>query len=395
MNTKVREIYLVIMYILILAAGINLISKNLEYIWLSIIMIVLWLLCFSVRNLLLYNTSKWSRFITITYLVEIGIMLTTGKLWGGDGVKLFLLITLIDCCIKWGKYAIIYLVLILIGDVLFLHGNFSELNPKLMLTLLIKESPVVILTATISYLSGKVFEGNFLLEKSIKDIEEREVRLQLAYQDLNRAYEGLEEMVTLKERNRIAREIHDTVGHTLTTVIVEMEAGRMLADKEPVAAKNRFEMAQSQAVKALDEMRYSVRMLSDKSHQQDLRKIVEEILVTTINHTGVKIKYEIDVPDCTEDRLNQLLARALKEGISNSIRHGKSTVFFVKLWKDDDQLKMLIQDNGTGCLHIEKGFGLASMQQGIEQAGGKVDFSSEPQEGFEISISLPLKEQIK
>ncbi len=395
MNTKVREIYLVIMYILILAAGINLMSKNLEYIWLSIIMIVLWLLCFSVRNLLLYNTSKWSRFITITYLVEIGIMLTTGKLWGDDGVKLFLLITLMDCCIKWGKYAIIYLVLILIGDVLFFHRTFSELNPKLILTLIIKESPVVFLTATISYLSGKVFEGNFLLEKSIKDIEEREVRLQLAYQDLNRAYEGLEEMVTLKERNRIAREIHDTVGHTLTTVIVEMEAGRMLADKEPAAAKKRFEMAQSQAVKALDEMRYSVKMLSDKSHQQDLRKMVEEILFTTINHTGVKIKYEIDVPDCTEDRLNQLLARALKEGISNSIRHGKSTVFFVKLWKDDDQLKMLIQDNGTGCPHIEKGFGLTSMQQGIEQAGGKVGFSSEPQEGFEISISLPLKEQIK
>ena len=393
MNTKVREIYLVIMYILILAAGINLIFRRLEYIWLSIIMIVLWLLCFSVRNLLLYNTSKWARFITITYLFEVGIMLTTGKLWGGDEVKLFLLITLMDCCIKWGKNAVICLALILIGDVFILHTTFSELSPKLILMLLIKESPIIFLTAIISYLSGKVFEGSFLLEKSIKDIEEREVRLQMAYQDLNRAYEGLEEMATLKERNRIAREIHDTVGHTLTTVIVEMEAGRMLADREPADARNRYEMAQAQAVKALDEMRYSVRMLSDKSHQQDLSKIIEEILHTTMNHTGVKIKYEIDVPNCTEDRLNQLLARALKEGISNSIRHGKSTAFFVKLWKDNGQIRMLIQDNGTGCHPIEMGFGLTSMQQGIKQAGGWVKFSSEPQEGFEISISLPFKEQ--
>ena len=379
------------MYILGLAGIILLVVKGNNSFWLYLLFSLGWLLSFSIRNLLIYNTDSRTKHALITYLVEIVLMMWIGNIGAGESMKLLLLVSFADCCIVWGiRYGVVCYFVILSGYITVLNGMIYTQTIKDVLLVIFKESPTLLIAGTISYLVGKIIKGNQLLENSIKDIQDREVRLRAAYYDLNLAYKSLEEITTLKERNRIAREIHDTVGHTLTTVIVEMEAGKMLADKEPDTAKEKYNMAQMQAVKALDEMRYSVRMLSENKTISNLKQVVIDTIEESCRHTGVIIKYKIDLPDNFRTRFNELIVRTLKEGISNSIRHGKSTVFVFKLQFEEDKIYFLLQDNGVGCDKITLGFGLSNMKEAIEQAEGQITFRTEPEEGFEIEIILPV-----
>lgn len=380
------------MYLLGFAGIIILVSKGLDSVWIYILFSLGWLLSFTIRNLLIYNTDNYIKLAFITYLVEIALMMWIGKIGAGEYIRLLLLVTFADCCIVWGmKYGVFYYLTIILCYITIMNGTLTTQPFKDMLMIIFKESPILLLTGIISYLIGKIFKGNFLLENSIKDIEEREVKLGTAYHDLNLAYKSLEDITTLKERNRIAREIHDTVGHTLTTVIVELEAGKMIADREPNKAREKYEMARIQAVKALNEMRYSVRMLSEKKVEGNLKQIIIDTIEETTRHLEVIMKYEIELPDGTKTQYDELIVRALKEGISNSIRHGKSTAFFFKLYLRENKLYFLLQDNGVGCNNVILGFGLRSMKQGVEQVSGQITYSTEPEEGFEIQIVLPVK----
>ncbi|MDP4091771.1 MAG: histidine kinase [Bacillota bacterium] len=392
MSSRIREVYLIVLYILGFAGIAILIATGLESIWISIIFSLGWLLSFTIRNLLIYNTDNYRKFGLLTYLFETVILICIGKAGAGGAIKLLLLITYSDCFIVWGLvYGVFFFLIILLGLIIISKDiTFSSIFKDLLMVIL-KESPVLLLTGIVSYLIGKVFRINFLLENSVNDIGEREVKLTAAYEDLNAAFKSLEEITILKERNRIAREIHDTVGHTLTNVIVEMEAAKLNSDKQPELAKKSYEMAQSQVVKALNEMRHSVRMLSEDKTKGDLIQLVTDIIEDTCKHTGVSIKYEIEAMRGIRTRFDDLVVRALKEGISNSIRHGASNVFLFKLVINEDRLYFLLQDNGTGCTEFSPGFGLSNMRKGIEQSGGNIMFRTEPDEGFEIEFILPLK----
>ncbi len=379
------------MYIISLVGIIIVVITGINSLWIYLLFSVGWLLSFTIRNLLIYNTDSYTKLAFLTYFIEFLLLMWLGKIGAGESIKLLLLISFADCCIVWGlTYGAAFYVAIILGYITIMNGMLSSQTVKGMLLIIIKESPTLLLTGVISYLIGKILKGNLLLENSIKEREDREVKLRAAYHDLNLAYENLEEISTLKERNRIAREIHDTVGHTLTTVIVEMEAGKMLSDKEPNKAKEKYSMAHAQAVKALDEMRYSVRMLADHKILVNLKQAVIDTIEESCRHADVIIKYEIELPDNMNTKFDELIVRALKEGISNSIRHGKSTAFFFKLNFEENKLYFLLQDNGIGRENIVPGFGLSNMKQSIEQARGKITFRTESEEGFEIEIVLPL-----
>ncbi len=89
---------------------------------------------------------------------------------------------------------------------------------------------------------------------------------------------------------------------------------------------------------------------------------------------------------------SRLLCNSLKECLSNGIRHGKATAFYVELKKVFSEICLYISDNGIGVNgEIKEGFGLKGMREKVEKLGGRCIFSSEAGEGFETEIALPLK----
>lgn len=219
------------------------------------------------------------------------------------------------------------------------------------------------------------------LADALKEAEEGRVRLQ-------NAYEQLSETAVLKERNRIARDIHDNAGHSMTTVIMQTEAAKLLIDKDPKEAKNRIISANIQARNALEQMRESVHLLAGRESVSSLKEEMESVISQTIDGTDIKARCDIaDIQAAGQKR--RFLLNSLKECLSNGIRHGKATAFYIELSQKEDGIVLYISDNGAGAENFEYGFGLNGISSGALKQGGECKINSEAGEGFEVEIKIP------
>lgn len=242
-----------------------------------------------------------------------------------------------------------------------------------------------------------IYRTNNEMSAALEEIEESNRRLQAANAELNEnrqklqeAYKNLQEVTVLEERQRIAKDIHDTAGHSITTIIMQTEAAKLVIDSDPEDAKRKIAAANLQARSALEELRESVHLLSGASEQLTLREALMNIIHESTDGTGIVIRADIDdITLCSAK--HRFLCNTLKEGISNGLRHGNATAFYFELKKKGDRIAFLLSDNGRGVdgAKLKKGFGLRGMTARVESLGGEVSFESEPDEGFEIHISLP------
>lgn len=228
-----------------------------------------------------------------------------------------------------------------------------------------------------------VWRKNRQIEENMRELEE-------SRNELLRAYDKLEEATLIEERNRISKEIHDTAGHSLTTVIMQTEAAKLLVEKDPEEAKRRISAANLQAKTCLEQMRMSVHLLSGRHENTTLKEYLEGILEESADGTGLTIRSKIEDIELN-DEAERFLANTLREGIANGIRHGNSTAFLFELKDKGSYVEFLLSDNGTGAdmKTFKEGFGLSGMRAKAESLGGMIHFSSEKDEGFEILLSLP------
>lgn len=236
-----------------------------------------------------------------------------------------------------------------------------------------------------------VARKNRQIEQNLSELEE-------SRNELLRAYDKLEEATIYEERNRIAKEIHDTAGHSLTTVIMQTEAAKLAIDRDPAEAKRRICAANLQAKTCLEQMRMSVHLLSGRKENVTLKEYLEGILEETTEGTGLTVRAKIDDLELT-DEAERFLANTLREGIANGVRHGAGTAFLFELKDKGNYIEFVLSDNGIGTdmKTFKEGFGLSGMRAKAESLGGMVCFSSEKDEGFEIRLSLPagLKKEVR
>lgn len=235
-----------------------------------------------------------------------------------------------------------------------------------------------------------MFNFAMTVSRKNKQIEDNLRELEESRNELLRAYEKVEEATVIEERNRIAKEIHDTAGHSLTTVIMQTEAARLAMEKDPARARHCIDAANLQAKNCLEELRLSVHLLSGRRENVTLKEYLEGILDETAEGTSFTVRSKIDDVEMT-DEAERFISNTLREGISNGVRHGGSTAFFFELKDMGNYVELLLSDNGAGAdmSKFKEGFGLSGMRAKAEALGGMINFSSEPGEGFEIRLSLP------
>ncbi len=260
---------------------------------------------------------------------------------------------------------------------------------KISIVELLASSSTAIVALTLHFLIINfimMFYRQYLkLERTLKELDESKMELQ-------KAYDELEEVTLLKERQRIAKDIHDTAGHSITTVIMQTEAAKLIIDENAVEAKNKIIAANLQAKNALEELRDSVHLLSGRTAKMSLKEAMELIARDSMDGTGITIRHAVE--DVTvSDEIYRFVCNTLKEGISNGLRHGKATAFWLELRKNKGNIEFLLSDNGCGAnvTSLQEGLGLSGMKEHAERLGGKLDFSTELDEGFEISLVLPLR----
>ncbi len=222
------------------------------------------------------------------------------------------------------------------------------------------------------------------LDQTLKALDESNKKLE-------EAYAKAKEVSALEERQRIAKDIHDTAGHSITTVIMQTESAKLIMDKNPEEAKKKIVSANLQAKHALEELRDSVHLLSGLRENATLQGALGEIIHESTDGTGITIRSAIEDVAVYPAKF-RFLCNTLKEGISNGLRHGGATAFWFECREEDGKILFLLSDNGKGAdaQTLKTGFGLTTTEQRVKAFGGELFIHTEAGEGFELKLVLPV-----
>jgi signal transduction histidine kinase len=214
-------------------------------------------------------------------------------------------------------------------------------------------------------------------------LRERRARSELAALnvELATAQTRLAESSRTAERLRIAREMHDAVGHELTALAVNLEVAAHLTAGQ---AHEHVEQSRQLAKKALGELRNTVGEMREKP---DLRQTLTSLFQSI---PGLAVHFSVDatLPVAGAER-DEALLRICQEIITNTVRHARAGNVWITITRSDDQVVVLARDDGDGGRRIELGNGLLGMRERFEQLGGSVRFTPGPGRGFGVEARLP------
>lgn len=228
--------------------------------------------------------------------------------------------------------------------------------------------------------------ANFELEGTVA---ETAVSLE---QSRKEAAGALIEKAILEERSRIAGEIHDTVGHALTSALVQLEASKkLLARKELDGAMEKLVRSQQQIREGLKNLRSSLWLLREGGESpEEFVPALESFIRKTMEYTGVQVDYEIGSEIKLTSAQKYVLYRALQEGITNGIRHGEAKRFEFLLRQKGQQIEFFLRDDGKGAEEPAFGIGLSTMRERVRELNGWMELQSVSGKGCALSIRLPV-----
>lgn len=217
-------------------------------------------------------------------------------------------------------------------------------------------------------------------------------RLEAALVALKEQSLQLEQMSAVKERNRIAGEIHDNVGHTLTSAVIAIEAGEKLLAQNSKEALEKFSLAKKQVKRGLDDIRSSVRAIQ-KGAEKAFVVALEELLESIHQNTGLTISHIVELSSELLPIQKHVLLGAVKECATNSLKHGESTQADLLVQEYKGSVRMTFSDNGKGTDGFRFGFGLQNIAARVQSLGGTMATHSTQGEGFSVSINIPMGAQ--
>lgn len=195
-----------------------------------------------------------------------------------------------------------------------------------------------------------------------------------------------------KERKRLAREIHDTLGHALTGIAAGVDACIAMIDINPQATKQQLMVISKVVRQGIGDVRNSLNKLRPGALEQHgfkgaLENMIEEF--TSVSDLEITLDYRLEKVDF-ENTKEDILFRVIQESITNAVRHGDATHINISIYIEDQKLKLEIQDNGQGCEEIHYGFGLKQMRERLSMINGRVTYDGH--HGFLTVVTIPMQE---
>jgi signal transduction histidine kinase len=227
------------------------------------------------------------------------------------------------------------------------------------------------------------------------EVERLAAELQDANRQLREYAAQAEELATLRERTRLAREIHDGLGHYLTAINMQIHAGRAVLEQHREAALDALDNAQKLAQEGLAEVRRAVATL--RTSPLGTRPLPEAVgdLVNECRSAGIATEYAIRGEVRTLDPQAELaLYRAAQEGMTNMRKHAQTsraevTFEYPETGSDETVIRLTIRDYGVGSDSPSGGFGLIGVHERVRLLGGEVRIETAPGEGFALTVEVP------
>ena len=202
---------------------------------------------------------------------------------------------------------------------------------------------------------------------------------------LEKAHEEIEHLAKVAERERIARDLHDVLGHTLSVIILKSELARKLIDHDPERAKAEIGDVEQTSREALADVRNTIRGYRGHSLEAELKQAK-----ATLETAGVAVKCESEEVRLTPAQ-ESVVALVVREAVTNVVRHAQARNCHLRLTPVNGNCRIEIQDDGRGGGAVE-GNGLRGMRERIEALGGRLE--RENSVGTRLSIEFPLTPKV-
>ncbi len=318
------------------------------------------------------------------FLIQIplgGLIVSLGK---GAGFNALLLLPLVGQAVVLLEELWVYLInAALLGIYVISAGSYAA-------------SWSVVWSNMPIFLAGQVFIMVFTQSsvnegRARKEVERLVEELQAANQRLREYAVQAEELAVTKERNRLAREIHDGLGHFLTTIHMEIQAASAVMSRDPQKALSLLEKAQALSEDALADVRSSVGSLRASPDENLPLPEMMEKLVQTCGVINLDAEFKVvGHPRTLSPAAHLTLYRAAQESINNICKHSQASQVWMALdYMDQQKIRFSIQDNGVGADELNGGYGLLGLRERINLLNGDLRIQTAPDQGFRLEIEIP------
>ena len=314
--------------------------------------------------------------LMVTQIICVTVCMYYDNGQNGQFLLLFVVAGIVNCHAQ--KTALIYVAAAFAGymTATILQGfdRYGTINSDEVISSIYVRLLLFVLVFALFYSLKKQLLANRQLTAAIKTMRAQSAQL--------------EQMSTLAERSRIVGEIHDTVGHTLTTAVVALEAGAQLISQDPAAARDKFDLAREQVKKGLQDLRSSIRTIQSGG-SQPFRPALDLLLAELERTTDLSISAIVEVKSELLPIQQYVLLQAIRELATNSLKHGHSQSYDLLLQEHKGAIRLTVSDDGCGADDPEMGFGLKHMQEQVVSIGGTLQIDSKLGEGFTVHIAIP------
>ncbi len=285
-------------------------------------------------------------------------------------------------------------------------SNAGSLMDVLPLTV-IKAAVLFIISFLIWYI--KEITGKYADYKNKAEISIKQLAISgLAEKKLNHVLvmqnNIIERNARLEERENISRNIHNSVGHTITAASMALEAAGMLWESDPLRAAEKTRVANERIKTGLESIRHAVRVLDEETENisiGDFKMELEAIIDNFKMDTDIKVYFDMELVSKPGQDIQiphehtEFLTGALRELLTNGVKHGNADIFTIWLQADSTHIKISVKDNGNSSFNsvnapqkIENGFGIKKIIKYAQKAGGRTVFRND--NGFYSEIMIPV-----
>lgn len=246
--------------------------------------------------------------------------------------------------------------------------------------------PILLLLLGVKNEENRKIEAQDLYDR----LREKDEELKRANKELEAYANTIEEIAVLRERNRISREIHDNVGHALSTIIIQLGAIEKISKINGEEAGRMANNLEGFAKESMERVRAAVRAMKPREFEEYEGIIaISEMIKNFQKLTGIEVKLKVSdkVWRLNSDQ-TMAIYRIIQEFLSNSVRHGKATKVNIFINFLDTHLRVHLKDNGIGCSGVEPGMGLKGINERVSVWGGTMEYFTKEGHGFELVVTI-------
>ena len=279
----------------------------------------------------------------------------------------------------------------------FLFGvivDFLQLRRAGLLVAFDHAGVLLLISISLLILAVKASRDWSLLQRNGRQIRDQNLAIE-NLEKANKAFQDYTERIrslsSEQERNRITRELHDTIGYSLTNIIMLMNAGKVLGAEKIERLQDTLEQGKQQADSALCDCRrilYQLRAIS--TDEAVGLAAIHQLVKAFSKTTQIEVDFHYgNLRESYNQYTDLVIYRVIQEGLTNILRHANAKKITITLWESDSYISISVRDDGRGAEIVREGIGLKGMRERLAQLGGTLEAHADAY-GFALTACIPL-----